>query len=149
MRYFEDFEAGSVYPLEGRHQFSEEDIIEFATRWDPQPFHIDSAAAAESIFGGIVACSSHIIAAAISVASDESGEPSAAISALGFKEIKMAAPVRPDDVIRSEEQVLETRLSKSRPGAGIVSFRNDIYNQNNEMVATFQTAALMKCRGGD
>jgi acyl dehydratase len=142
MRYYEDFLPGKRYRLPGSYHFTEEEIIEFAGRWDPQPFHIDKSAAADSIFGGLVACSSHIITASIAIAVTDPENESAAVSNLGFKEIRMAAPVRPDDTLYSVEDILETRLSNSRPECGIVVFRNDIYNQRDEMVASFQTAAL-------
>ena len=119
--------------------------MEFASRWDPQPFHIDRDAAADSIFGGIVACSSHIIAASISLPMKDDGNATAAVSALGFREMKLFAPVRPGDTISTFEEVLETRLSKSRPGCGIVVFRDSISNQKDELVMRFETAALMKC----
>jgi acyl dehydratase len=146
MRYFEDFVVGSKEALKGRHQFSEKEIMDFARQWDPQPFHIDQEAAANSLFGGIVACSSHIIAAAISVPMQNDENATAAVSALGFREIKLFAPVRPGDTISTLEEVLEMRLSKSHPGCGIVVFRDSISNQKTELVMRFETAALIKCR---
>ena len=148
MRYFEDFVPGERYRLPGSHHFTEKEITEFAGRWDPQPFHIDREAAAASIFGGVVACSSHIIAAAIAIAVTDPANESAAVSNLGFKEIRMAAPVRPGDTLYSVEEILETRVSKSRPECGIVSFVNEIYNQADELVCSLQTAALFLRREG-
>jgi acyl dehydratase len=148
MRYYEDFEVGSRYPLSGSYDITEEEIIEFASRWDPQPFHIDKAAAEKSIFGGIVACSSHIITASIAIATTNPQDASAAVSNLGFKEIRMIAPVRPGDSLHSVEEILHSRLSASRPDCGIVTFQNDIYNQREEMVASFQTSALFRCKSG-
>jgi len=146
MRYFEDFATGSRVALKGNYHFSEEEIIEFASRWDPQPFHVDRQAAADSIFGGIVACSSHILTAAISIAATNDETGTAAVSALGFREIKLFSPVRPGDTLSSVEDVLETRLSKSYPGCGIVVFLNSIFNQRDELVIRFEGAALVKCR---
>lgn len=146
MRYFEDFVVGSKIALKGSHQFTEEEIIEFATRWDPQPFHIDRQAAEKSIFGGIVACSSHIITASISIPVWDDNGATAALSALGFNDIKLSAPVRPGDTLCSFEEVLQTRLSKSHPGCGIVVFRNTISNQKDERVISFETAAIIRCR---
>jgi len=146
MRYFEDFVVGQEVALKGGYHFSEEEIIEFASRWDPQPFHVDRVAAADSIFGGIVACSSHILTAAISIAATDDETGTAAVSALGFREIKLYSPVRPGDTVSSVEQVLETRLSKSHPGCGVVVFRNSIFNQREELVIRFEGAALVKCR---
>jgi acyl dehydratase len=146
MRYFEDLNVGRKLSLKGSYTFSEEEIIEFATRWDPQPFHIDPKAAAKSIFGGIVACSSHIITASISIPVRDDQAATAAVSALGFKEIRISAPVRPGDTLYSLEEVQEARLSKSHPGCGIVVFGNRISNQNEALVVTFETAAIVKCR---
>jgi acyl dehydratase len=146
MRYFEDFVTGSQVTLKGDYHFSEDEIIEFASRWDPQPFHVDGQAAAESIFGGIVACSSHILTAAISIAATNDETGTAAVSALGFREIKLFSPVRPGDTLSSVEEVLETRLSKSYPGCGIVVFLNSIFNQRDELVIRFEGAALVRCR---
>lgn len=147
MRYFEDFVTGNTVRMKGSYHFSEDEIIEFASRWDPQPFHVDREAAAASIFGGVVACSSHIIAAAISIGTRDDELASAAVSALGFREIKLFVPVRPGDTLVSVEEVLETRLSRSRPGCGIVVFLNCIFNQREEQVIRFEGAALIKCRG--
>ena len=142
MLYFEDVTLGEEIIFDAVYHVTEEEIIEVGNRWDPQPFHIDPAAAKDSIFGGIVACSSHIITAAIAIAVTEPENESAAVSNLGFEKIRMAAPVRPGDTLYSVEEILETRVSNSRPDCGIVSFRNDIYNQSDEMVASIQTAAL-------
>ena len=147
MRYFEDFVTGNQVRMKGSYHFSEDEIIEFASRWDPQPFHVDRRAAAESMFGGIVACSSHIITASISIGSMDDELASAAVSALGFREIKLFSPVRPGDTLSSVEEVLETRLSKSHPGCGIVVFLNTIFNQRDERVIHFEGAALIRCRG--
>jgi len=146
MRYFEDFIVGSKVTMPGRYSFSEEEIVEFAARWDPQPFHVDKSAAAESMFGGLVACSSHIITASISIAAADRDTGAAAVSALGFREIKLFSPVRPGDTVRSVEEVLESRLSKSHAGCGIVVFLNSIFNQRDELVIRFEGAALIKCR---
>ncbi|MDX1736335.1 MAG: MaoC/PaaZ C-terminal domain-containing protein [Halioglobus sp.] len=149
MKYYEDFKVGERCTLKGSYHITREEIIEFASRWDPQPFHIDEQAARDSIFGGIVACSSHILTASIAIATTSEQEASAAVSNLGFKEIRMLAPVRPGDTLISVEEILEKRLSKRYPGCGIVTFIDDIYNQHDERVATFQTSALFRCRGED
>jgi acyl dehydratase len=146
MRYFEDFAIGNKVRLDGSYHFTEDEIVEFASRWDPQPFHVDRAAAAASMFGGIVACSSHIITACISIAATDDDMGVAAVSALGFREIKLFAPVRPGDTVYSVEEVKETRLSRSRPGCGIVVFLNSIFNQRDELVIRFEGAALIRCR---
>lgn len=145
MRYFEDLKVGEKRTFEDSYKFTEEEIIAFASHWDPQPFHTDKKAAAESMFGGLVACSSHIIAAAIRVGIDE--DPVAAVSALGFSNMKVLAPVRPGDIIKANEDILEARLSRSHPGCGIVTARGEISNQNKEVVFIYDTAMIVRCRG--
>lgn len=146
MRYFEDFEVGIKREVKGSYHFTESEIVDFATRWDPQPFHIDKAAAEKSMFKGLVACSSHIITASMSIGLTSESEKSAAVSALGFSEMRVILPVRPGDTLRSVEEFTETRLSNSHPGCGIVNCQVEVFNQRDELVFAFQTAALMKCR---
>ena len=124
--------------------FTEEEIISFASKWDPQPFHIDPVAAKDSIFKGIVACSSHIITAGIRIGIDE--DPAAAVTALGFSNMKVLNPVRPGDVLRSREHVLDKRLSNSYPNCGIMNCRCEIINQRDEVVLDYESAFIIKCR---
>ena len=144
MRYFEDFNIGETKLFNDTYHVTEEEIMEFGNRWDPQPFHIDKEAAKDSIFKGLVASSGHIIVASMRVAMME--EPAAAVSALGFDRMKMLVPVRPDDVLRKKETILETRLSNSRPGCGIVRALAEIINQKDELVCSFEAAFLVRCK---
>ena len=118
MRYFEDYEVGALKQYAGRYEVTEAEIMEVAGRWDPQPFHTDPVAAVDSIFGGLVASSVHLFAISVSLGS--SGGPVAALSALGFDDLRWHAPARPGDMLRMEGETLSKRLSKSRPGAGII-----------------------------
>lgn len=144
MRYYEDFEIGAKRLFADSYTFTEEEIVSFARHWDPQPFHIDKTAAAESMFEGLVACSSHIIAASIRLGIDE--DPAAAVSALGFNNMKVASPVRPGDVLKCREEVLEKRLSKSHAGCGILNMQCEAFNQRDEIVLQFESAFLIRCR---
>lgn len=144
MRYFEDLKVGDNKDFDFGHQFTEQEIISFASQWDPQPFHIDPIAAADSMFGGIVACSSHIISASMSLGNR--AEPVAAVSALGFSDMKVLSPIRPGDQIRLSEQVIEARLSKSHQSCGIVTMRMQVYNQNDILVFEYASAFLAKTK---
>ena len=144
MRYFEDFKVGESKVFEDSYLMTEEEIIEFGQRWDPQTFHTDKEAAKDSIFGGLVASSGHIINASIRIGLLE--DPADAVSALGFNKMKMAAPVRPGYVLKKYETILEARLSKSHSACGIVNALVEIKNQKEELACTFEAAFLVRCR---
>ena len=147
MRYFEDFIAGSSRFFPGDYTVTEEEIIEVGNRWDPQPFHIDKAASEGSIFGGLVASSVHLFAMSVSLGNHVPPEEKcAAVSALGFNNMKLHGPARPGDVIRLKEVVGDCRVSNSRPECGIVDVRNELYNQRDELIFSFDSAALMQRR---
>ncbi len=145
MDYFEDFVVGALVEVPGTYLVTEEEITEVGRRWDPQPFHTDPVAAADSVFGGLVASSVHLFFMAISLGVN--ARPSAAVSSLGFPAIDNHAPVRPGDELSMQSRVLESRLSRSRPGLGIVISRCELLNQDRELVFSFENAALIRCRG--
>ena len=146
MRYFEDFVVGTLQD-HGSYEVTEAEIMEMAERWDPQPFHVDSVAAAASPFGGLVACSAHLFAIACALASKVSDEhKAAAVSALGFDKIRLHSPARPGDVLTSRSEIVETRVSASKPHLGIVASRSDLTNQRGEPVFSLESAALIERR---
>ncbi len=104
----------------------------------------DKEAAKDSIFGGLVSSSGHIINVAIRIGMLEN--KAAAVSALGFNNMKMVIPTRPGDILRKRETILETRLSGSRPDCGIVTALAETINQNDELVCTFEAAFLVLLR---
>ena len=147
MKYFEHFTLGLEEEAPGRHIVTEEDIIEFGTRWDSQPFHVDPEAAKDSVFGGLVACSVHLFAMAIGLwnrATVNEEDRTAAVSALGFNNMQLKTPARPGDELKSKSTVIERRSSTSKPNLGIVTFRNEVTNQNGELVILYESAALIQ-----
>lgn len=149
MKYFDDYAVGQVQRSDKTHRISEEEIIEFGTRWDSQVFHTDPEAARSTAFGGLVASSCHLFAVAIGLWNNPELPPSqrtAAVSALGFNYMKLRAPARPGDLLASTATVIEKRDSASRPGAGILVFHNAMSNQREEVVFEFESAALYEKR---
>ncbi len=142
--YFEDFTVGRVTMVRDTYRVSEEEIIELGERFDPQPFHIDPVAAADTHFGGIVASSVHVFAMFVRIGILE--EPADALSALGFNNMKMLAPIRPGDVLSKKETVTAARHSKSRPGCGIVETYSEMFNQDGTLVFSVDCALLVRCR---
>lgn len=144
MRYYEDLTVGATSKGTGTYLVTEEEIVEVGRRWDPQPFHTDPVAAAASPFGGLVASSVHLFAMANSVA--VKGDPTAAVSSLGFNDMVNHAPARPGDVLRTRSTVQARRLSRSRPGLGVVETLVELINQDDVTVFSFVNAALIRCR---
>ena len=150
MRYYEDFTEGRVWDYDARYELTEAELLEVGRRWDPQPFHTDPVAAEASMFGGLVASSVHLFAIATSLgASVPADQRTAAVSALGFRMLKLHAPARPGDVLRMRTTVLERRLSNSRPGVGVVTNRSELRNQSNDLVYDHEGAFLVHCRPPD
>jgi acyl dehydratase len=132
-RYFEDFEPGQVLEL-GSHMVSEDEIIEFARRFDPQPFHVDPEAAAESVFGGLIASGWHTGSMWMRLYVDSMLGSTAAQGSPGIEELRWLAPVRPGDTLHGRLTVLETTPSERRPDRGTVRIRGEMVNQDGVTV---------------
>ncbi len=147
MRYFEDFEIGDKRGV-GSVRVTREEIIDFATRFDPQPFHIDEAAARESIFGGLTGSSCHTFALA-SLIHSRGSDKIAFVANLGSKDLRFPSPLRPDDEITLASECIDLRDSRSRPEIGIVTTRSLLTNQRDELVMDMSTTYMVKRRLGD
>jgi acyl dehydratase len=145
VKYLEDYVDGDVTEVDATYLVTEEEILEVGRRWDPQPFHTDREAAAESFFGGLVASSVHLFAASVWLGYQMKTR-AAAVTALGFKDLSWHTPARPGDRLSMRAVTLSTRESKSRPDCGIVETRSEIFNQHDELVFSFAGAALIRKR---
>jgi acyl dehydratase len=156
MTYFEDIQVGDTYAV-GRHTFSADEIKAFAQRFDPQPFHVKEAAGERSHFGALCASGWHTAVVwmrlmvdhrrGMAEAARARGEPVAGIGpALGFRELKWPKPVYVGDTIVYKTEVIETRVSNSRPGKGLMTFRSTGTNQNGEPVISFVSTTFVERR---
>jgi acyl dehydratase len=132
-RYLEDFAVGQRFGS-GRLRIDQERIKSFAAEFDPQPFHLDDAAARASIFGGLAASGWHTAAVTMRLLVEGELKPAGGIVGAGFDEFCWPRPVRPGDELRLESEVLEVRPSKSRPEQGLIKVRTTTLNQNGEPV---------------
>jgi acyl dehydratase len=147
VKYLEDFVVGQERMHQGSYTLTEAEIREVGERWDPQPFHIDPVAAEASLFGGLVASSVHLFAILTAIGRAQPLEHRvAAVSALGFDNLRNHAPARPGDELRSRIKVLEARASKSRPEVGVVRNSSDLINQRGEVVFSWEAAYLVQRR---
>jgi acyl dehydratase len=138
--YLEDLQVGQKF-TSGEHRVDEEQIKAFAAEFDPQPFHLDAAAAQASIFGGLAASGWHTAAITMRLMV-EGGVPLAAgIIGLGG-EIAWPRPTRAGDVLRVESEILEIVPSRSKPNQAIVKIRNTTVNQAGEPVQVFTAKTL-------
>lgn len=143
--YFEDFAVGRVFEL-GQCTVSEEEIVAFGTRYDPQPFHADRVAAADSMFGGLIASGVHTMALYMRLFVDGVLSGSASLGSPGIDELRWPAPVRPGDTLRARYSVASARKSQSRPKWGIVQGLATAENQRDVTVMTMSVINLFTRR---
>jgi acyl dehydratase len=135
-RHLEDFAVGQTFGS-GQRRIDKEQIFAFAAEFDPQPFHLDEAAARHSIFGGLAASGWHTAAVTMRLLFDSDLKPAGGLIGAGLDECRWPRPVRPGDELRIECEVLEVRPSKSRPEQGLVKLRTTTLNQDGEAVLVY------------
>jgi acyl dehydratase len=144
-RHFEDFAPGQTYES-GRIAVDAQQVVEFATRFDPQPFHTDPEAARGTMFGGLAASGWHTAAITMRLLVESDVRPAGGWIGAGCDELRWPRPVRPGDELRTESQVLEMRPLKSRPDQGLVKMRTATLNQKNEEVQIMVANLLVRRR---
>ena len=142
--YFEDFVVGQVFKPSGRVRVDKDDILAFAQKFDPQPFHLEEEAAQYSIFGRLVASGWHTAAMTMSLIARADYRAAGGTIGLGF--LRWPMPVLPGDELGIESEVLEVRPSRSRPEQGLVKIRTRTLNQNGEVVQEVIGNALVPRR---
>lgn len=145
-RYFEDFRPGEVQEL-GRVEVTRDEIVEFASRYDPQPFHLDEEAAARSPFGGLIASGWHTAALFMRLFVDGILRESASLGSPGVEELRWLAPVRPGDVLTGRVRVLETRASERDPRRGTVITESEALNGEGTVVMRMRARGFFARRG--
>jgi acyl dehydratase len=131
-RFFEDFRTGEV-AMSAAYAVTREEILDFARRYDPQPFHVDEAAAERSMYGGLIASGWHTCAIAMRLICDLYITDSESLGSPGVDNVRWMKPVRPGDTLRLRWTVLATKPSRSRPEMGAVQSQWDILNQRDEV----------------
>jgi acyl dehydratase len=143
--YWEDFELGRVREF-GRCEVTREAVLEFAGRYDPQPFHLDDDAAAQSLFGRLAASGWHTAAMAMRMMCDGYLLDSASLGSPGIEKLTWPAPVYPGDVLSMRNTVLESRPLASRPEVGLVKSRNEVLNQHGQVVLSMEGFGFFRRR---
>jgi acyl dehydratase len=138
---FEDFVEGGTIDL-GRKTVTAEEIVEFATEFDPQPMHLDEAAGKASILGGLSASGWHSCAIFMRLICDAFLLDSTSQGAPGVDRIKWKRPVLAGDQLTGQTTVLAKRVSKSRPAIGLVTMRSELINQRGESVFELENTVM-------
>jgi acyl dehydratase len=143
-RYFEDITEGECLYCQ-QVTVNREDIIAFAKRFDPQPFHTDENAAKKSFFGSLIASSLHTLSVCTRTVVEAQGDV-AMLSGVGIDEAKMFNPVRPGDVLSVEACWTDLKRSRSNPSLGFAGIRCKVTNQNGEPVIEYGYRYVLACR---
>ena len=146
--YWEDFPAGHSMAF-GAYPVTKEAVIDFAQRYDPQPFHVDEEAARGSLFGGLCASGWHTCAMAMRMMCDEYLLEAASLGSPGIDELRWLKPVFPGDTLGMRMEVLQARPMASRPQVGLVQTRWELHNQHGEPVMTMQGWGMFRRRPAD
>jgi acyl dehydratase len=145
MRYWEDFSEGEVVEL-GSYEVTRDEILEFARRYDPQPFHVDEDAAAAGPFGGLAASGWHTAAMFMRLFVEGILNSSASMGSPGIEELRWTAPVRPGDVLTGRVRVLESHPSERRPDRGTVITQCELLDQDGAVVMTMKGRGFFRRR---
>ncbi len=152
MPWLEDFAVGDRAAF-GRYEVTHDEVIAFAAAYDPQPFHLDDAAAAKTHFKRIAASGWHTCAMTMAMVVKRQQEVDAGeagdgggLGAVGIDSLRWLRPVYPGDVLRCETEVLEVKPSRSQPHMGSVKSRMTVLNQDDQPVMTHEPIALYRRR---
>ncbi len=145
MIYFEDLTVGERL-LIGTHVVARDEAVEFARQWEPQPYHVDEAAARSSIYGGLTVCSLYLFAVCTRLFFRRDDQI-AVTAMLGKDEVRLPEPARPGDVLTYFTECVGKRPSRSRPDSGIVTLLDTLQNATGRTVLTQKVALLVSRRG--
>ena len=146
MKYWEDIEVGARSSF-GRYEVTRDEVIEFASKYDPQPFHLSDEAAAQTYFGRLSASGWHTCAMLMRMLVEHMRtEQQAGLGSPGIDELRWLKPVYPGDTLRAESEVLDKTPSRSRPDMGSYRGRTTVFNQHDEPVMTLTSIGLIRRR---
>lgn len=149
MDYFEDLEIGRKASF-GHYEVTREEVVEFARKYDPQPFHLDDEAAAKTHFGRLSASGWHTCAMMMSMLVENmKTHRQAGLGSPGMDNLRWTRPVYPGDTLRVESEVISKRRSASRPEMGLFKSTVKVFNQNDQTVLEMTSNGLIQVRNPD
>ncbi|WP_209347563.1 MaoC family dehydratase [Pontixanthobacter sp. CEM42] len=146
MLFYEDIAVGSTHAF-GHYEVTREEVLQFAETYDPQPFHLDDEAAAQTHFGRVSASGWHTCSMSMRMMVENmKSRKQAGLGSPGVDQLRWKTPVYPGDTLRMESEILEKRRSKSRPEMGIFKSQLKTFNQNDEVVLEMISNGLIRVR---
>jgi acyl dehydratase len=146
VQYFEDIEVGSKQSF-GHYAVTRDEVIAYAEKFDPQPFHLSDEAAAQTHFGRLSASGWHTCGMVMSmVVANLNANEQAGLGSPGIDELRWLKPVYPGDTLRCETEIVDKRASQSRPEMGSYRSRMTVLNQDDVAVLTFVSIGLIRTR---
>jgi acyl dehydratase len=144
-RYFEDYVPGEVHEF-GSIQVDEQEVLDFGRRYVPLPYHVDTEAAKQSLYGGVITSGWHTAALMMRLYVEHYLSQVANLGSPGGDELRWDRPVFPGDRLSVRATVLEARRSDSRPDRGIVRTFIEVLNQQSQVVMSMKMVNFVKCR---
>ena len=146
MKFYEEIEVGTIQSF-GHYKVTREEVIDFASKYDPQPFHLDDEAAANTHFGRLSASGWHTCAMTMRMLVENMrSEKSASLGSPGVDSLRWIKPVYPGDTLRCETEILDKRRSNTRPEMGLFKSRSRTFNQDDELVLEMVSNGLIRTR---
>jgi len=146
-RFAEDFRVGEEFEL-GSYSVTRDELIDFARKYDPFPFHLDEEAAKATPFGGIIASGWMTALIWLRLMHESLLDPAIVLGSPGHEEMNWPTPVKPGDTLHGRVEIKESRLSKSKPGLGFVRYTAKLYNQRGDCVFVTTSTLIVRARAG-
>ena len=144
-RWFEDYAPGEIFEF-GDYLVTETEIVEFAQRYDPQPFHVDPEAAKASLFGGLVASGWMTVSVVMRMLCDHFISTCSSLGSPGVDQVRWLLPVRPGDRLRVRVTIVSVQGSRSKPDRGVIVARQEALNQDGQIVMSLDGRSMHRCR---
>jgi acyl dehydratase len=143
MKFFEDYAVGDAFASHRTYRVTAEVIKGYARQWDPHPYHLDEEHAKKTLVGQLFAPSMLTLSISTKLTHDTDYYEIATVAGLGIDEVQMRKPVVVDDQLKVKITIVSKRESKSKPGLGIVTTKNEVINQHHEVVLSYLLSVLV------
>lgn len=143
MKYYDDIPLNKPRISAAGHTVTAEEIINFASSWDPMPFHVDEEIAKLSPIGKLFASSVHTVAIGVKLSHEMMEKDIAVIAGLGWQDVRFPLPTCAGDTLRLKSEIVEKRESKSKPDRGMITSLNTVINQHDQVVAEYKIVTMM------
>jgi acyl dehydratase len=144
-RFAQDFRVGEEFEL-GSYAVIRDELVDFARKYDPFPFHLDEESAKATPFGGIIASGWMTALIWLKLMHESLLDPATVLGSPGHEEMNWPTPVKPGDTLHGRVEIKESRLSKSKPGIGFVRYTAKLFNQRDECVFITTSTLIVRAR---